>query len=62
MEKITRVVKHGHRLPEEAEDSLSLEVLKAQLDKQPEQPDLALQLVLFWGGDWSLATSVILWL
>lgn len=47
MEKITRVVKHGHRLPEEAEDSLSLEVLKAQLDKQPEQPDLALQLVLF---------------
>lgn len=47
MEKITRVVKHGHRLPREAEDSLSLEVLKAQLDKQPEQPDLTLQLVLF---------------
>lgn len=52
MEKITKVVKHWHRLPREAVDILSLEVLKAQLDKQPEQPDLTLKLVLFSGGDW----------
>lgn len=50
--KMTRVVKHWHKLPRGAVDSLSLEVLKAQLGKQPEQPDLTLKLVLFWGGDW----------
>jgi len=47
MENTARVVKHWHRLAREAVDSLSLEVLKAQLDKQPEQPDLTLKLVLF---------------
>lgn len=47
MKKLTSGVKHLHRLPREAVDSLSLEVLKSQLDKQPEQADLTLKLVLF---------------